>query len=125
MKYTFNRREFEDGRIKTYYDTNLETGNERLSAIHRLLYEGIKDKLGITIDASATMAVLTSGNTYSIMFLELISHPYIEYLPKSIIRRDKTKAKEFNEPSFDQFVKAENVDNIPDFGLDLSHYDSV
>ena len=125
MKYTLEKRIFEGNRIQTYYSTNLEVGDEPLSNVKKILYDGIKAKLGIMRDSSATMAVLTDGNTYTIMFLEMISLPYIEKLPKTVIRRNKTKAKEFNEPSFDQFVKAENVDNIPDFGLDLSHYDSV
>ena len=125
MKYTFNRREFEDNRIKTYYDTNLEVGHEKLSAIHTILYDGIKDKLGIKVNAKATMAVLTNGGFYSIMFLEIISHPYIEYLPKSVVRRNKTKASESNEPSFDSYVKAENTGQIADFGLDLSQFDPV
>lgn len=116
MKYTFNRREFEDNRIKTYYDTNVEFGNERLSVLHKELYNGIKDKLGIRNDASATMAVLSDGHTYSIMFLEIISLPYIEYLPKTVIRRNKAETPPNKNPA----EKKDSSVYLSDFGLDVS-----
>ena len=81
----------------------------------------IKAKLGIMRDSSATMAVLTDGNTYTIMFLEMISLPYIEKLPKTVIRRNKTKSKEFTPADFNSYIKGENSEHSTDFGVDLSN----
>ena len=131
MKYEFEKRIYAGDRIQTYYKTDVKVGDESLTIVKQRLYGGIAGKLGIRQNASQTMAVLTDGDTYTVMFLELISHTYIEYLPKMITSGSKTikteaetKLKKLTSELKQKRPKEQEI-YLSDLGLDLSGHKKV